>query len=267
MVLDWKNIWNDVRQLESDDTSPWLQDLQQKTINRIIGIHHMSYITGQSEKDTYIKNHVSHIKDKMPHISDMFCNSLWITALNSVSLFESPWVLTKVSNKFHTTLYQDFRNSFIWWDDLSPVAQAYEHVFMEQICIKKAMMHALIHMIPQWTPLHTSMVQQYLQEFTEAFQYRWGYQNPDTKETFGVSGTSMSECVVAEILKQAGFTWGLDDIAKHFKCWRVDLLAGIWDELMARLMAHDESEWGAQIQIVGDDIKQHMKNNTLWLLC
>ncbi len=212
----------------------------------------------------YLKNHIPEMDTNMKFISDIFCEAMGIE-MNG-KLFESVWSVRVLHNN-GCEWYEDFSKHFIWSNDTSDVVQEYWKDFIQAISLKKAILHLLFQVSSPWTVIHTGIVQEYINNITNDFHYRGGYHNSINNATVWVSGSVLNEEVVEQIFRQANIEWTLDEIAEKIWCGRVDLLAGIWDELMARLLSHDQHECEEQIQIVVDDIKDHMRKGSLWLLC
>ena len=156
---------------------------------------------------------------------------------------------------------------FIWNPNRTDVASQYGEDFIQITVLKKVVMQYMLSLYPIIQTHSMMQIFQYLYEATRARHYRWGYHNVQDNRTIWVSGAALDETVVQKILTQAWHTGNLEEIAEKFGCGKVDLLAGIGDELMARLIAHDRSEWEEQIALVGNDIKNHIQSNQLALLC
>ena len=180
------------------------------------------------------------------------------------SIFESVWAISYIADVWNLVYAQDdFSSSEDWY---SPVSKVYEHVDLKRMAFEKAYFHSLISRIAPTLANTPQQVQEILSALSENWRHYYPWAYSDTDGAIGVSATVIAENIVTKIWEMyQDKNPDIDTFAKQkWENWRVDLLAGIWDELFARLLLHERSEWPKQIRIIAETIHKKWKNWEQW---
>lgn len=198
------------------------------------------------------------------HLTSELWVLLWIS-FPSVPLFDSPWAIVQIDKDWKIEdSYHNFHNILSLQDETpSPVSEQYERTVLLRMAFEKAYFHHIMSLVPQWTPLHTSIIQELLSKMIMSQQYRWGFHNRETWETIWNSWSSLNEGVVKKIIWEK--LWmTIDEYCKICKCWECDVLAGLWDELMSMIISWVPID--VALKSFANDLEMWIGNNTMWLL-
>jgi len=224
-------------------------------------------------KDIYPEEPSEFFQEKMNFISEngrqltsMLANHLWCK-LPDVPLFDSPGTLVQLDKQGALKdSYHNFENILSEEGGNSTVSEKYNHNVLWRMAFEKAYFHFLISLIPVWSPLSTAMIQEYLTKLAGEDQYRGGFHNPTTGETFGNSASSLNEEVVESILKHFYPEMSIEDHCKRYDFHQCNLLAGIGDELMSRILALGEERLVLIMDYIASHIRRAAKGDTMWML-
>lgn len=263
----WEIVGKIRKDMESFWYNSWVHSVMDETLaainNQLDGVENSDEVLKSDFLDKKLRTF--YLKNWL--VAEFFCKKMfWRDPDKKSILFESTWSIRML----------DTDNNWEWYDDpyhishlrssvktLTDVAKEYGQDALPVYALKKAILISTFLPITQTIPMHKLLDS--IIERTGTPQFRGGYWYEGN--LIWVGGSEVDENVKQKIFKMAGIDGDLDEIAQKIWCGRVDLLAGIFDELLARLILHERSEREEQIQIVVNDIKRHIRNNSLALLC
>ncbi len=232
------------------------------------------------------------------YISERLSDHLWIDDLER--LFHSPWAVTMLEDGvLHDTVYNNsgwYRNALgLGWSYDSNVSLVYWDDLLVWLSEQKAALWSIFAMMRGNYTFSTSVMQAVLWVYWKALNTTSGSEDywDYTRGLFSkgwkavwISGSQVYHESAEQVLQWVLWSEQWEDtldmlspikppLPEHeqfansvgSESWRVDLLAGIFDELYARLLVTHISDWDAQIKYVAEDIIAHAEQGALWKLC
>jgi len=244
---------NEVRKMEfCEDGSMWLWNL-------------FSF----GEKNS-MQAEVEEVMKNNDWITKTLFKALWITYIPGTELFHSPGAVSilewwRVSHASYNVVWKEYGEQ-----TESNVSRAYPEEVLQWMSLQKATIASIFNAFKWQFELSTSLMQAVVwilwEDIKKPEYYRWLYSHQ--WKSIGVSGSYVNHDMIEKIMA----TLDPFDAIKIDKIspirqdkdteewvWRVDLLAWIFDELLARLVLHDVRDWEYQIQLVAEDIKAHFQ--------
>lgn len=232
-------------------------------------------------KQFNIADNMSDGNDSWDEISKRLWSALWID-FQGIPLFWSIWAVAVIwENGIEHTSYNNtvFDSNGNETKEISWVARAYEDNRLKRMCLEKAQIAKIVHdtlaLFDGNFVLQTNVLQWVITLLSEWDQYyRWPYFY--AWKAYGVSAAHVDHRITEMIFDKIGKdNHDINRIAKEkfdkdnpgVSVWRVDLLASIFDELLAKLIAHSPRDWNNIIVAVAKEIQEYARRWELWKLC
>lgn len=236
----------------------------------------LDQIFTSESRDNQVNKRMSLIMGNNDYIGKELFKYLGINYTDWLDVFHSPWAVSilweneVIHTSFNTTGDKGIQ---------SQVSLAYNANVLRSMSLEKARIADMFHTFKWNFEVSTTLMQAVIEIIGRSGsiqnpEYYRGLYSHETKSVW-VSGSYVPHETVDAIM-----TWlsayenhDIDTIApiRHDKMesekWRVDLLAGIFDELYARLLLHHVSEWDFHIKQIAEEVKAHAQKGELWKLC
>lgn len=247
-----------------------------------------------SEWNNSMQEQINTVMQNNDWITKKIFEKLWMTYVEWMKLFHSPGAVSviewwKLSHASFDDRHLSRDNQSGWGEEMayirSWVSRAYDTQILQWMSLQKATIASIIHAFKGQFELSTSLMQAVvwlLWNDIDKPEYFRGLYSHNGK-SIGVSGSYVPHEMIDRVMTHLDpmDSIELDSISpvKNNKqsdevVGRVDLLAGIFDELLARLVLHDVKDWEYHIEQVAKDLKFHFKtaqihwdSKELWKLC
>lgn len=264
-ILDDEDVWSKVNEVRS--MSLWTQDKLDSLFSANVNNDIQEKIGVIIENNSFI-------------LTTLF-EKLGITSAGENDLFHSQGAVCILEwwKIYYTSLNDIGEDVSKSW-----VSKAYGTELLMWMSLQKASVASIFHQFKWQFDISTQLMQAVLwilgEESKHWSYYRWLYSHQG--KSIWISGSFLPHEVSEKIMEKLDpfDAIRLDTIAPERNdknndesVWRVNLFAGIFDELLARLILHNKEDWGYHIWLVAEDIKTHFKkaqmndNNELGKLC